>query len=81
MSLEDLDRFLLRRKIDPLLAQILEQPLELDEFLKLAHQQGFQVTEADVFAAQLRDEKTYSAKELQHRLGDDARRLRHFIPG
>ena len=81
MSIEDLDRLLARRKTDPELALQLQQPLSLDEFLELAQQHGLEVTEADVFAAQQRDEKDCSAAELQQRMGDEVRRLRHFIPG
>jgi hypothetical protein len=39
------------------------------------------VEEADVFSAQIRSEETLSDAELQRRAGDEARRLRHFIPG
>jgi hypothetical protein len=34
-----------------------------------------------VIAAQLREEERLSAAELQKRAGDEARRLRTFIPG
>ena len=56
-------------------------PLDLEAFLALARQAGYTVEEADVFAAQLRAEETLSDAELQRRAGDEARRLRHFIPG
>jgi len=39
------------------------------------------VEEADVIAAQIRAEETLSDAELQRRAGEEARRLRHFIPG
>jgi hypothetical protein len=34
-----------------------------------------------VIAAQQREEARLSDAELQHRAGEEARRLRHFIPG
>ena len=49
--------------------------------LALAVGQGFQVEEADVIAAQLREEEHLSDAELQRRAGEEARRLRSFIPG
>ena len=81
MSIEDLDRLLARREIDAVLARQLRQPLNMEDFLELAKHYDFEVTESDLFAAQQRDEKCCSAAELQRRMGDEARRLRHFIPG
>ena len=37
--------------------------------------------EGDVIAAQQRQEEQLSDAELQRRAGEEARRLRHFIPG
>ena len=84
MSLHQLDAFLAHAEKDPELARRLHdhaQPLDLEAFLALARQAGYAVEEADVFAAQLRAEETLSDAELQRRAGDEARRLRHSIPG
>ncbi len=84
MSLEQLDAFLARVKDDPELSGRVQnpaEPLELQDFLALAHAAGFTVEEADVIAAQLRAEEDLSDEELQRRAGEEARRLRHFIPG
>ena len=51
MSLEDLDRFLTLRNRDPDLANALPQPMDLEQFLGLAAEYGFALSEADVFAA------------------------------
>ena len=55
MSLEDLDRFLTLREIDPDLAKALAQPMDLERFLGLAAEHGFGLSEVDVFAAQQRE--------------------------
>jgi predicted ribosomally synthesized peptide with nif11-like leader len=84
MSLEQLDAFLARVKADPELrgrVQNPAEPLELQDFLSMAHAAGFAVEEADVIAAQQRAEADLSDAELQRRAGEEARRLRHFIPG
>jgi predicted ribosomally synthesized peptide with nif11-like leader len=84
MSLNQLDAFLAHAEGDPELARRLHDhtnPLDLEAFLALARRAGYTVEEADVFAAQLRAEETLSDAELQRRAGDEARRLRHFIPG
>lgn len=84
MSLEQLDAFLARVKDDPELKQRVQNPsapLELADFLALARGQGFAVEEVDVIAAQQRAEAALSDAELQRRAGEEARRLRHFIPG
>ena len=84
MSLSQLDAFLAYAEGDPELARRLHDhadPLDVEAFLALARQAGYTVEEADVFAAQLRAEETLSDAELQRRAGDEARRLRHFIPG
>lgn len=81
MSLEQLDAFLAQARACPDLAARLEQPLDLETLLQLAAEQGFTVQEADVIAAQLREEEHLSDAELQRRAGQEARRLRTFIPG
>jgi predicted ribosomally synthesized peptide with nif11-like leader len=84
MSLEQLDAFLAQAKADPELSQRLQDPAEpptLEEFLALARGAGFAVDEHDVIAAQQRAEAALSDEELQRRAGEEARRLRHFIPG
>ena len=81
MSLLQLDAFLAHARERPALAQRLREPLELPELLELAAAEGFAVLEDDVIAAQVREEQTLDATELQRRAGLDARRLRNFIPG
>jgi predicted ribosomally synthesized peptide with nif11-like leader len=84
MSLAQLDAFLARVKDDPQLRERVQnpaEPLELADFLELARGAGFAVEEADVIAAQERAEAALSDAELQRRAGEEARRLRHFIPG
>lgn len=79
MSLADLDAFLAHARRTPTLLGQLRQPLELQELLNLAAGAGFAVEEADVLAAQQREESGLSAQELQERAGSDARKLRSFI--
>ena len=81
MSLEDLDRFLTLRDSNPDLAEALAQPMDLEQFLGLAAERGFVLSEADVFAAQQREHHTRSAAELQQDQADESRRLRNFIHG
>jgi predicted ribosomally synthesized peptide with nif11-like leader len=84
MSLEQLDAFLAHAHGDPALDRRLHDsvdPPDLETFLALAREAGFAVEEADVIAAQQRAEATLSDEELQARAGEEARRLRHFIPG
>ena len=81
MSIKDLDRLLALRKEDPLLDKQLEDAIEVEQFLELAQDHGLDVTEADLFAAQQRDEGSVRAEELQRRMAEEARRLRHFIQG
>ena len=81
MSIQDLDRLLALRKEDPLLDKQLEDAIEVEQFLELAQDRGLDVTEADLFAAQQRDEGSLSAEELQRRMAEESRRLRHFIQG
>ena len=81
MSLQQLDAFLAHARQQSRLADQLRQPLELPQLLALAAAEGFAVEEADVIAAQLREEQGLDASELQRRAGLEARRLRTFIPG
>jgi predicted ribosomally synthesized peptide with nif11-like leader len=84
MSLEQLDAFLAHARGLPELDQRLHDhrnPLDLPAFLALARAAGFEVGEADVIAAQQRQEEDLSDAELQRRAGEEARRMRHFIPG
>jgi len=81
VSLEQLDAFLAHARSQPQLAERLQQPLDLEDLLALAASEGFAVQEADVIAAQVREEDTLSDQDLQRRAGEEARRLRHFIPG
>ena len=81
MSIKDLDRLLALRQEDPLLEKQLEDAIEVEQFLELAQEHGLDVTEADLFAAQQRDEGSLSAEELQRRMAEESRRLRHFIQG
>lgn len=81
MSLEQLDAFLAHARQQPQLAQRLQQPLDLEELLRIAQAEGFVLHEQDVIAAQLREEEHLSDLELQRRAGEEARRLRSFIPG
>ncbi|HGY5535870.1 MAG: Nif11-like leader peptide family natural product precursor [Prochlorococcus sp.] len=81
VSIEDLDRLLALRKEDPSLDKELNDVIEVDQFLKLAEDYGFDVTEADLFSAQQREEGSLPAQELQRRMAGEARRLRHFIQG
>lgn len=84
MSLADLDAFLAHASRKPELEKQLQDrqsPLDLGTFLALARSEGFMVEEADVIAAQQREEARLSDQELQERAGAEARRLRHFIPG
>lgn len=84
MSLEQLDAFLAHSRGRPELDARLhasDDPLDLEAFLGLARQEGFNVEEADVLAALQREEANLSDAELQDRAAAEARRLRHFIPG
>ena len=81
MSLQDLDALLQRRKDEPELAQRLAAPLSLENLIALGRERGLVITEEDVFRAQQREESSVSSSELQRRMADDSRRLRHFIQG
>ena len=79
MSLEQLDSFLAAARRTPELAAQLAEPLELPAFLELARGAGYALEEADVIAAQQRQEAGLSDGELQERAGAEGRRLRNFI--
>jgi predicted ribosomally synthesized peptide with nif11-like leader len=83
VSLERLDAFLAHARQSPQLATQLAtqlaEPLELQDFLELARGAGYALEEADVIAAQQRQESSLSDAELQERAGAEGRRLRNFI--
>ena len=81
MSLDDLDQFLALRQNDSELAKALAQPMDLDRFLGLAADRGFDLTESDVFAAQQREHQARSSAALQLDQAAESRRLRNFIHG
>ena len=81
MYLSQLDQFLSLRESNPLLAQRLASPLELEDFLQLAQEWGFQLTESDVLDAQKRAMEQGSASSLQRAQAEESRRLRNFIHG
>lgn len=81
MSLAQLDAFLAQARSEPQWQAQLAQPLELAEFLALARGAGFNVDEADVIAAQERQQAALRDQELQALAGVEARKLRHFIHG
>ena len=81
MALSDLDAFVAHAREHQQLSEALQQPLTLDAFLALAAGAGFSLSEADVLAAQAGADEARSAAERQARAGDDARKLRSFIPG
>ena len=81
MSLDDLDQFLALRQNDSELAKALAQPMDLDRFLGLAADRGFDLTEADVFAAQQHEHQVRSSAALQLDQAAESRRLRNFIHG
>jgi len=81
MALEQLDAFLAHAKNDERLAGALQHPLGLEEFLELARGAGFELAEQDVLEAQARQDSLRSDAELQALAGQEARRLRSFIPG
>jgi hypothetical protein len=55
--------------------------MDLEQFLALAAERGYVLTEADVFAAQQREHRVRTAAELQQDQASEARRLRNFING
>ena len=81
MSLQKLDAFLTHCQSRPELHDRLHGGVDLETFLALAAEAGFELSENDVIEAQQRAEADLSDEELQRRAGEEARRLRHFIPG
>lgn len=81
MALADLDQLLALRNSDQTLAERLAGPLDLEELVALASERGLEVTEADVFEAQQREQHDRSSTELQQDAAQESRRLRHFIQG
>lgn len=81
MSLQQLDAFLAHSRSRPELNSHLREGVDLETFLALAREAGFMIDENDVIAAQQRAEADLSDVDLQRRAGEEARRLRHFIPG
>lgn len=81
MSLQQLDAFLAFARGDADLSVRLQQPMDLADLLSLAVQAGYAVEEADVIAAMVREDEKLSDQDLQRRAGEDARKLRNFIPG
>jgi predicted ribosomally synthesized peptide with nif11-like leader len=81
VSLEHLDAFLAKSRSVPELQAQLRKGVDLEAFLALAQEHGFTLQDSDVIAAQQRAEAELSDGELQRRAGEEARRLRHFIPG
>jgi hypothetical protein len=81
MALADLDRLLELRGQDPELAKAMAEPLAMDQLIALAAARGLAVTEADVLAAQERADAVMAPQQLQERVAQEARRLRHFIQG
>jgi len=86
MSLDQLDAFLAHARTadgddGETLRRELASPLDLEAFLALAHRHGYPLAEADVLAAQAREDSRRSDAALQRRAGEEARRLRSFIPG
>lgn len=86
MSLDQLDAFLAHARTaagdeGEALRTALAAPLDLEAFLALALRHGYPLAEADVLAAQAREDSRRSDADLQRRAGEEARRLRSFIPG
>lgn len=81
VSLQQLDAFLAHSRSRPELNSHLREGVDLETFLALAREAGFTIDESDVIAAQQRAEADLSDVDLQRRAGEEARRLRHFIPG
>ena len=81
MSLQDLDTLLQRRREEQELAKCLSEPVSVETLIELGRQRGLSITEADVISAQLREDWDAPSAELQRRMADESRRLRHFIQG
>ena len=81
VSLQQLDAFLQYARSKPELAERLKTPMGLSDLLRWAAECQFQVEESDVIAAMVREDDQLSDAELQQRAGEEARKLRNFIPG
>ena len=81
VSLQQLDAFLQYARSKPELAERLKTPMDLSDLLRCAAECQFQVEESDVIAAMVREDDQLSDVELQQRAGEEARKLRNFIPG
>ena len=81
MSLQDLDTLLQQRREEQELAKRLSEPVSVETLIELGRQRGLSITEADVISAQLREESDAPSAELQRRMAEESRRLRHFIQG
>ena len=81
MSLQDLDSLLQQRHDEQELARRLSEPLSVEALIELGRERGLSITEDDVINAQLREDSDASSAELQRRMADESRRLRHFIQG
>ena len=81
VSLQQLDAFLQYARSKPELAERLKPPMDLSDLLRWAAEFQFQVEESDVIAAMVREDDQLSDAELQQRAGEEARKLRNFIPG
>ena len=81
VSLQQLDAFLQYVRSKPELAERLKTPMDLSDLLRWAAECQFQVEESDVIAAMVREDDQLSDAELQQRAGEEARKLRNFIPG
>ena len=81
MSLQDLDNLLNQRQEEQELATLLSEPVSVETLIELGRQRGLSITEADVISAQLREDTDAPSAELQRRMADESRRLRHFIQG
>ena len=81
MALADLDRFLLMRETDLALHERLARPMDLEGFLALAADYGFNLDESDVFAAQQREAQAKKSNALQLQQAQESRPLHNFIHG
>ena len=81
MSLEDLDALLQQRLEEQELAKRLSKPVSVQTLIELGRQRGLSISEDDVIRAQLREDSDAPSAELQRRMAEESRRLRHFIQG
>ena len=81
MSLEDLDALLQQRMEEQELAKRLSEPVSVETLIELGRQRGLSISEDDVIRAQLREDSDAPSAELQRRMAEESRRLRHFIQG